>query len=119
MRISEFENDEALDLLADIMDPLSDIMGNEIVSKMVEAKKPTLVIARYVLKNHKKSVIEIVALLNKTTPDKVKFNVIGLIKDIVNLITDLEGVGLFTLQGQNLGDGSSGSVTENTEEGEQ
>lgn len=119
MRISEFENDEALDLLADIMDPISDIMGDKVVEGMVKAKKPTLLIAKYALKNYKKSVIEIVALLNKTTPDKVRFNVIGFLKDIVDLITDLEGVGLFTLQGQTLGEDNSGSATENTEDGEQ
>ena len=118
MRISDFENEEALDLLADIIEPAAQIMADEKVAEMVRAEKPALIIAPYILRNHKKSTMEIVASLHKTTPDKVRFNAVTLLSDLLDIINDPEVMGLFTSQGQIMQDNVSGSATENTTEKE-
>lgn len=114
MRISDFENEDALDLLADIIEPAAVIMSDKEVVKMQNAQKPALLLASYILKNHKKSAIEIVAALHKEDPKKVRFNAVTLLKDVVDLIGDPLVRDLFTSQGQNEQEKTSGSATENT-----
>ena len=119
MRISDYENEEALDLLADLIEPAAMIMSDKKVEGMVKSKKPALLIAPYILKNHKKSAIEIVAALHREDPARVKFNAVSLLNDLLDIINDPQMAELFTLQSQNPQDIVSGSATENTEEEEQ
>lgn len=119
MKLSDFENEEALDLLADIIEPAARIMGDKNVEMMTKSKKPALVIAGYALKNHKDSVIEIVAALHREDPTKVRFNTASLLKDLLDILNDRELLDLFTSQGQTTEGEPSGSATVNTEESEQ
>ena len=119
MKLREFENEQALDLLADIIEPIARIMADKKVEKMVKAKKPVLVIASHILKNNKKDVIEIVATMNGADPATFKFNTVTLLKDIVDIMSDPDIVSLFTSQSQMTDSVPSGSATENTEEEKQ
>ena len=116
MKISDFENEAALDLLADIIDPAATIMADKEVEKLYKDGKPAMVIAAYILKHHKKSAIEIIAALHQESPDKVKFNAVTLMWDVVDIINDPLMRDLFTSQGQSTPSGNSGSATENTPE---
>lgn len=113
MKLTDFENEQALDLLADIIEPAAMIMGDAKVKEMVDSRKPVLLIASYILKNHKKQVIKIEAIMHGKTPETVRFNTATLIKDVVDIFNDSELVDLFTSQGQMKQEGSSGSATEN------
>lgn len=119
MKLREFENEQALDLLADIIEPIAHIMADDKVEKMVKAKKPVLIIASHILKNNKKDVIEIVAMMNGADPTTFRFNTVTLLKDIVEIMNDPDIISLFTLQGQTTDSESSGSATVNTEEEKQ
>jgi len=119
MRLSDFENEEALDLLADILDPATEIMADKNVEVMVRGKQPTLKIASYILKNHKGPVIEIVAAMHKEDPKTIKFTPVQLLKDLTDIMNDKDVMSLFTLQGQLTEGDTSGSAMENTEESEQ
>lgn len=116
MKLREFENEQALDLLADIIEPIARIMADDKIEKMVKAKKPVLIIASHILKNNKRDVIEIVAMMNGADPATFKFNTVTLLKDVVEIMDDPDIISLFTSQGQMTEEGSSGSATENTEE---
>lgn len=119
MKLSDFENEEALDLLADIMEPAAKIMADKKVEAMFRAETPALIIAPYVLRHHKKSAIEIISALHQTTPDKLKFNAVSLLKDLIDLMNDEQVAELFTLQGQMTQDTSSGSAMGTTEDEKQ
>lgn len=114
MRLTDYENEDALDLLADIMEPAARMMADEEIGKMSRAGKPALVIAPYILRNHKKEAIEIVSAMHREKPGEYRFNAVSLLKDLVDILSDDEVLGLFSSQGQNQGDTSSGSATENT-----
>ena len=116
MRLSDFENEEALDLLAQIIEPASEIMSDQKIVGILKSGKPTLFVVAEVLKNHKKSTIEIIAAIHKKKPEEVKFNVITVTRDILDILNDPQVQQVFTSQSQNLESTSSGSATESTGE---
>lgn len=118
MKLSDFENEEALDLLANIIDPLSVIMTDEEFVDTVRSGKPKLLIAKTAIKNHKKELVEIIATMHGETPDIYRFNIITLTADILDLINDPELESVFISQGQKMLKGSFGSAMESTEEEE-
>lgn len=119
MRLSDYENEEALDLLADLIDPAARIMADKKVEAMVKSKKPALLIASHILKKHKKESIEIVSALHREDPGKYRFTAISLLNDLLDILNDEQVIGLFTSQGQTTERTYSGSATESTEESEQ
>lgn len=116
MRLSDFEEERALDLLADLIEPAAEIMNDQKVVGIVRSGKPVLYAVKEILKSHKEAAMQIVAAIHGTTPDKVKFNVLTLAKDILELMNDPELLQVFTYQSQTDQEISSGSAMENTED---
>ena len=116
MRLSDFENEDALDLLADIIEPMSEIMSDQNIVKTYKSGKPMMFTVAEILRTHKQSTIEIVAAMHKEKPEKIKFNVITLTKDILDILNDTQIQQVFTLQSQTQENNSSGSATESTGE---
>ena len=114
MKLSEIKGEHALDVLADIIDPVVEITGDEKVSKAIKAGKPKLLIAKLIMKGHKKSIITILALLNGEDPKTYEPSLIELPKMILELLSDEELVKLFQSQGQMMDSAYFGSATENS-----
>lgn len=113
MRISDYRGEEALDLLADLLEPASEIMlDTEFVSLAREGK--TMKAVKVAIKNHKKAVIEILARLDGKEPDDYEVNFFTLPKQVLEIMNDGAIKDLFTSRGQKITNGSSGSATENT-----
>lgn len=119
MRLSDFENDKALDLLADIIEPASEIMSDARVIEVARSKKPVIFVVREILKNHKKSAIEIVAAMHGESPETYRFNILTLTADVLDIMNDPNMHEVFYSQSQPKENASSGSVTESIEESEQ
>ena len=113
MRLTDYENEEALELLADILEPAAVIMSDKEIATMVQSGVPVLVVAPKILRGHQKEVVEIVASLHREKPDTFKFNAVSLLKDLIDIMNDPELIDLFTSQGQILQDMSSGSAMGN------
>ena len=97
MKLSQFENDEALELMADIMEPVADILADEEVKKIYQSE-PKLKLAAYIMRNHKASITEIMARLDKKDPKTYRFNPVTLMAKILDLLNEPELINLFTLQ---------------------
>lgn len=115
MKLSYYEGEEALDVLADLMEPAVAIMSDSEVKAIYNSGKPKILIAKAILKNQKKAVVELVSALHRKKPGEYKFNMITLLRDILDILNDEEIANLFTLPDTVT---SSGSVTENTEANE-
>lgn len=101
MKISEFRNEAGLEVIADIIEPLSVVFGDQRFRKMVEdGSVNKLQVVRYLLKNHATPVIEILARLNGTTPGEYDKSVIGMTRDLLDLLNDEELRDFFPSQGQ-------------------
>jgi hypothetical protein len=116
MKLSEYKNEDALDLLADILDPLSEILMDSEFQKLTKESGTKMKVVQFLLKNHKKHIIEIMARLDNVPVEEYEMNVLTFPKKILEIMNDKELVDFFRVQGQMMEDGISGPAMENTEE---
>ena len=114
--LSKFENEDAIDLLAEIMEPASLILSDEEFSRKWTSGQPVILAVKYALKNHKKEVVQIISALHGENPETYRFNLLTLTADLILLLNDSYLKEVFTLQAQNETNENSGSVTVSTEE---
>lgn len=114
MKLADFKDDEALELLEKILDPVCVIMANKEIVSMWKRGKRDIFLARAVIKNHKKEIVEIIAAMHKEDPDKVHFTLPSLLRDVMDLMDDPDLDAVFTSQSQRTVEESSGSATGNT-----
>lgn len=114
MKLSDYKGEEALDIIVDLLEPMTKIMSDkEIAQAYQEVSK--LEAIKIAIKNHKKEVIEILAILDGADPKEYEVNIFTLPVKLLEILNDPELVKLFGSQGQTGGAISSGSVSENTE----
>ena len=116
MKLSEYKNEDALELLADILDPLSDIMTDgEFIRILQDGSTTKMAIIQYLLKNQSKQIIRILARMDGTPVEDFEVNILSLTTKLLDVFNDKEMVDFFKSQGQMLAGETSGSATENTE----
>ena len=113
MKFSDFRGADALDLFADLLDPIANIASDEKFRAMV-GKSGRADIARYLLKDKKADVLEILAKMNGTTVEEYNANAIEMLSQLMEIINDKEFVKFFQSQGLMAADVPFGSATENT-----
>lgn len=116
MKISEFQNEDALDLLADLIDPVSNILADDEVIKSLNTNKISMV--KTIIKTHKKEVIEILARLDGVPVEEYKVNVFTLPIKLIEILNDEGLVNFFDSQQVQPEKTSSGLAMVNTEETE-
>ena len=114
MKLSEYQGEAALDILADLIEPVGEIMTDKEIGEVF--KKNRLKAIGLAIKNHKKAVMQIMATMEGVPVEEYKCNVFTLPVKILELLNDPDIVQLFTYQGQTGDAISSGSASENTEE---
>lgn len=111
MKLSEYQGEAALDLLADLIEPAGEIMSDKEIGEVF--KKNRFKAIGLAIKNHKKSVMQILATMDGVPVDEYKCNVFTLPAKILELLNDPEMIQLFQYQGQTGDANSSGSASEN------
>lgn len=127
MMLSDFQDEEALDLLADIIEPVGTILEDKEIAKIYEEGtksgnfgiKLKLKLVSVMIRNHKREMIEILAKLDKKDVADYHCNVLSLPGALLSLINDPLMMDFFVPQAQKKGETSFGPVTENTEETEE
>ena len=96
MRLSDIKGENAIDVLAELMDPISEIFSDQKIKEGYEKNKIEAI--KIALKEHKKAVIHMMAVLSlKTDEEYLKdLNMAKLPKDIFDLLNDPELESLFT-----------------------
>ena len=120
MKLSDYKGEEVLDVLADIIEPLTVVLGDPEMQELSKQKDtPAIAYIKPALRNHKKEIIEILARLENETVEEYKshLNLLTLPVAILDLINDPEVSHLFQSQEQSTvtSSASSGPATENTE----
>lgn len=116
MRLSDVKGEKALDVIADIIEPISEIMADKDVTKLIRQKRRPAAISA-AIKNHKKAVIAVLAALDGKSVDEYECNVLSLPKQILDIVNDPAVMELFTSQIPKTST-PSGSVTANIAESE-
>lgn len=117
-KLSDYKDDDALELWADLLDPLTKILSDDKIRSIVNSGKPKLIIAKEILKGHKSEAVEI---LTRIDPEPV--DGLNVVLRLINLITEIgqndEIKSFFAYAEQAETDKeSSGLPTENIEENE-
>ena len=114
-KLSDYTGEAAIELWADLLDPLTSIFGDEKVQKAVIGNGSMMSKAQIILSEHK---AEAVAIMQRIDPTPI--NGLNIITRLVGLISEIEKseefAGFFDSPSQETTErGSSGSVTESTE----
>ena len=115
-KLSDYKDEEAFELWADILEPLSEILTDNGLKALVASKQSYMVITRSILKKHRKEAEKILLRIDPTP-----LNGLNLVTRLLNLITELaeddELKPFFNFAEQTEMSGKfSGSVMENTED---
>lgn len=115
MKLSEIKGEDALEAVANIIEPLAKISVDKKFMAEYKSNKPKLLLIKYLLKEHKHEVVEILAALNLQAVDEYMetINLVTLPYQILEAINDPELQVLFQSQSQTEKT-SFGSVTEST-----
>lgn len=116
MKLSELKGEEALDALCDLIDPTVEIFADSEILETYKTK-PKIVLVKTLIKKHKKNIIEILAILNKKTPEEYEktMSISSLIKEMLDVANDKELTDFFSSQAENMELSVSGSAMVNTE----
>ena len=114
MKLSEYQGEAALDILADLIEPAGEIMSDKQIGDVFKENRFKAI--GLAIKNHKKAVMQIMATMDGVPVDEYKCNVFSLPVKILEILNDPDLVQLFTYQGQTGDAKSSGSASENIED---
>lgn len=113
-KLSDYKGDEAIELWADLLDPLNEILSDDNVRKVIQSGQSKLLIAKEILKAHKKEAADILTRVDPTPLDgmNIVLRLVALLADIGSN-DEIKGFFGYAEQAQTE-DASSGSVTEIT-----
>lgn len=123
MKLSEYRGDDALEVLAELIEPTVEILADADIAAAWRDRNPNktrgqkqLKAVSIALKKHKEAVIAILAALDHETQDEYreKINVVTLPKKLLEVLNDKDLRAFFTSQEQTRGV-PSGSASASTE----
>jgi hypothetical protein len=100
MKLSEIKGKKALEMIADLMEPIAKILENGEIKKAVDNNEPVIKIVQRLLKGWPDEVITILALLDGKRPETYEVNLLTLPTKVLELINDPEIQTLFFSQDQ-------------------
>lgn len=111
-KLSEYKDEEALDILADLIEPVVRVFSDEtIINALRGGNRPAAI--KNAIKSHKQDVMEILAILEGVPVAEYHCNVLTLPAKLIELLNDDELMRLFTSQAQETAEKmSSGPVME-------
>lgn len=114
MNLMEYKGADALDLLADIIEPCSVIFSDEKLWNIAQTSKPMHVV-KYALKTYKGEVLEIMARLDGVPVEQYDCNVLTLPVKLLQILNNKELIDFFNSQRQNEASVFSGAAMEDTQ----
>ena len=114
MKLSDFKDDAALDLLADSIEPAAEIMADENIAEKFRGGNMAQAVVP-ILRDHKNAIKTILARLDGKDPATYHFNFFTVPMRLIELGNDPDLIDLFQSQGQTPDNPNSGSATGNTE----
>lgn len=113
-KLSDYKGDEAIELWADLIEPIAKILADKTIADTYKSGKPKILLAKEILKTHKKEAADILLRI-----DPAPLNGLNIIMRLIEVLLEIEGSeelrGFFGTAGKEktLSE-SSGCVTENT-----
>jgi len=113
MRLSDIKGEQALDAMADLIDPISEIAQDKILVGLIRARNKIEAV-KLGLRRHQKSILAILAILNQQDIATYNPSLAEIPKMLLDLLNDKELLDLFSSQAETMEETSSSSAMENT-----
>ena len=115
MKLLTATGEEAFELMADLIDPISDIAADADILRCYKTNQKMKAI-KFAMKKHPKTMTEIMAICEGVPVSEYKKTAPEMLIDVLTVVNHPTVAVLFTSQAQDVNSvTSSGSVTENTE----
>ena len=114
MKFEELKNEQAIEALADMFDPILEIASDEKVKSAARSDNRILMV-KIILKDHARAVFELMAASEGVPIDEYECNMLTLPAKLMEMFNKPEFGFLFQSQSQTEEQTSSGSATESTE----
>jgi hypothetical protein len=98
MKLSDIKGERALDVLADMIEPVSEILGDKEIAGILQAGKAPAKAIKLALKNHKRAVLDMMAAIDGEDPKTYQPSIFVLPKRLLDLLNDPEVQRLFSSQ---------------------
>lgn len=115
MKLSEIKGEKAIEAIAEIIEPATEILNDPKV-KLAARSKNIAAATSIALKNHPKQVLHVLAVLDGEDPESYEPSLLEIPKKLIDLFSDPELSALFTSSDQIEAAESSGPQSENTED---
>ena len=112
MKLSEIKGEQALEAMADLIDPISEIAQDKLLVGYLRNRKFADAV-KLGLKKHQKAVLTVLAILNQQDVETYSPSLAEIPKMLLDLFNDKELLDLFQSQAQSTEKTSSVSVTGN------
>lgn len=99
MKLSEYKNEEALDILAEIIEPATNIIGDAEVKRIYKEESQGALV-KYIIKTYKSDIITILAVLDGVPRDEYECNIFTLPAKLMELMNDKELISFFSSSAQ-------------------
>lgn len=115
MKLAEYKNEDALDLMADLLEPVATILADQEFVGLAQKNVSKIELIKHVMKKHGKEIIAILARIDGVPVKDYTIGALEIPKRLLEIINDPEMASFFQSQGQTVVGVHSGSVTENIE----
>lgn len=100
MKLSEIKGEKAIEVFADLLEPVGRIFTDEEIRKSVGDNESQAAIIKKMLKRHSKEVIEMLAIIDDVPVEKYEVNFVTLPAKLIELFNDEAVTQLFQSQSQ-------------------
>ncbi|MBR4760299.1 MAG: hypothetical protein IK078_09165 [Lachnospiraceae bacterium] len=115
-KLSDYKGEDAIELWADLLEPLTNILGDPKIAAVVQSGQPKMMIAKAIMSEHKAEAEEILLRIDPEPLDGLNI-IVRLVSVIVEIGQREEIRGFFGYAAQEKTESaSSGSATVNTGE---
>lgn len=121
MNINDFKGENAIDFLADVIEPASKIFSNEEIRNALSSEERNLgAVAKRIFKEYKTETLEILARMDGVEPKEYDKSPIYIIAQLLSLLNSamVDITAVFFSAAQTGENPSFGAPTENTQESE-
>lgn len=97
-KLSDYKDAEALDLLANIIEPISEIIADKEISDQLHAGGKLAKAVSIAIKNHREAVFELLAALEGVPVEEYHCTVLTLPAKLIEIFSDEDMASFFGLQ---------------------
>lgn len=113
MRLSDYKGEKAIEVIADLIVPCTEILSDPEIRKSFESDT-RMILVKKILKLHGKSILEIMAILDGEDVETYSPSLVEIPKKLLKILNDPDVASLFMSQAQSNESANSGSASENT-----